>query len=221
MTDQRAIDQQGPEGHKPLRFEDYRLLTHKLARQLAGWMKARGRRGAEPSHEDITQDLAMIWVLCRDRFDPSLGVKFSTYYTRAALNHWAALRKRVDRENITMSFDEKPPEGALDNHSLSEVLADPDDLDPEEVFARREWAEQVLKANPLLARLMALSADPPQELRGELAALAAQRIYARSRGIEMDQNAATAFTPKLLGRMFRFNWRQYARSRLQAAEEAA
>lgn len=194
---------------RPLRFQDYERLTHKLARRLYGWSAARGRRGAQPSYEDIFQDLAVIWTQCRDRYDPNLGAQFSTYYTRAALNHWQVLARQVNRDNATVSFDE--PVGASDDGeglTLESVLTDPEDLDPEEAFSRRQWAEQSLAKSPLLARLVELSADPPEELEAELAAMRAQREWAAEQGVVMDGSAPTAFTPSLLNRTLRFNWRQ-------------
>lgn len=201
---------------KPLRFEDYERLTHKLTRKLYGWACARDRQGKPPAYEDIFQDLAVIWVQCRDGFDPSQGVQFSTYYTVAAIRHWARLELQVKRENTTISLDE-PVRSQEDSVLLEEILVDPTELTPEEHLARREWASGSLGANPLLARLVEISTHPPPELKRELMALAAQRVWAQQQGLAVDQSAPSVLTPTLLGRTFGFNWRH--RLAMQISEE--
>lgn len=202
MTDKPAVDPGS------LRFQDYERLTHALTRKLCGWVAARDRSGATPSYEDIFQDLAMVWVQCRDRFDPTRGVMFSTYFTRAALNQWQRLAKQINQSRHTVSMDEPMLQSA--DYTLAEAVGDPDQLSPEDVLAQKEWVEQLMQANPLLARLVELSASPPEDLRDELAALEAQREWALSQGIETLNLVPAAFTPQLLSRTFNFNWRHRA-----------
>lgn len=199
----------------PLRFEDYERLIHKLTRKFYGWACVAAHRGKTPSYDDIFQDLALVWVQCRDQFDPSVGAPFSSYYYRAALNHWPRCAKQVMAENATVSIEE--PVNPDDQVRLEELLTDPAELSPEERFARREWVDASLDDNPLLSRLLELSADPPPDLKRELMALAAQQVWMRERGLPVDQPAPVAFTPNLLIGTFNFNWRH--RLLLRVSEE--
>jgi hypothetical protein len=204
-----AIDQ-------TLRFEDYERLIHKLARVLYGRACARDKVGVQPSYEDIFQDLCVVWTMCRDAFDHTRGVKFATYFFNAAMNRWRYVARDISRQNATVSISQFLTNEEVD---IEDLLIDPNDIDPEANFARKEWARLALERNPLLARLIELSANPPQEFEAELVALKAQREWAKELGVTMEEQVPVNFTPTLLGQTFRFNWRQ--RLAMKPFEEAA
>jgi DNA-directed RNA polymerase specialized sigma24 family protein len=192
-----------PRDPATVRFQDYQRLVHMLSHKLCGWASARGGR---LDHDDVAQELAVIWVRCRDGFDPTRGVRFASYFARAAINHWSVLRRELDTQRSTISLDQSPSDDA--EMTLAEVLSEADQLSPEEKLLRDEQLEATLTANPLLARLVQLSANPPPELHAQLTAIQAQAQWARELGVESLDAPPVALTPRLLGRTFRFNWRQ-------------
>jgi hypothetical protein len=185
-----------------LRFQDYERLAHFLTRKLCGWAQA---RGANPDYGDLFQEVALVWSVCRDQFDPSRGVKFSAYFAQAALHHWGKLRRQIQRDKRMVSFDHSPSQEM--EQAMWDALPDERACNPESQVLREETIEGLLEANPLLARLVELSVDPPDELTHELAAMRSQVAWAQELGVHDLDAPPVALTPRLLSKTFRFNWR--------------
>jgi len=159
----------------------------------------------------------MTWVRCRDGFDPSHGVKFSTYFANS-VNH------NFNRGVLVAKLIGKQPEGGIvslnksvsgpDSDSdltLAEVLEDEHAVDPELMVDARLLLDRKMAADPLLAQVVTLLAAPPPELAAELEAFRCLRQRAIDQGIETRHTtsaAPTTLTLGLLNRIFRFNWRE-------------
>lgn len=66
-------------------------LVHLIARKCYGWTSA---LGVSVDYEDVFQDVSVAFVTAATSFDPTQGIKFSAYLTRAAMNE---VRKTVGR----------------------------------------------------------------------------------------------------------------------------
>lgn len=191
-----------------LRFSDYENLTHALTHKICGWARA---AGGHLAYEDVFQDLALVWVRCRDQFDPSQGAKFGTYYYNAALHEWGRFKReiRVQRRTVSASVsgEEDGQDGQDERGADITGIADDATASPEEQLIQRQRAAVALRRNPLMHRLISLSVEAPDDLQAELHALAAQRDWAARCGTPISETPPTALTPVILSRIFGFNWR--------------
>lgn len=72
-----------------LEFESNIGLVHVVARKCYGWAKA---LGVAMDYDDVFQEVSLAYVTAQRGFNPQLGLKFSSYLTRAALNQ---MRKSI------------------------------------------------------------------------------------------------------------------------------
>lgn len=200
MTDPQAA----PE---PLRFEDYEKLCHWIARRLyAGQQSDDGRL----AYDDVFQEVAIQWCKCRDAFDPSKGVKFSTFFVRSTLPQWRNVRRRLMGSNVGVTDSLHQLLGSGDGEGEVEMIAlieDQGATNPEAAAIRSEAVRMEFETNPLLERLSQLVVSPPPELQAQLEALQAQRAWGQELGVSMPE-PATSFTPSMLGQLFNFDWRR-------------
>lgn len=87
-------------------------LVHLIARKCFGWTSA---LGVSVDYEDVFQDVSMAFVTAATSFDPTQGIKFSAYLTRAAMNE---VRKTVGRMTGLKRLNESEKE------ALSKLEAD-------------------------------------------------------------------------------------------------
>lgn len=64
-------------------------LIHLITRKCLGWVMA---LGVQLDYEDVFQEVSLAFVTASRQYDPSTGIKFSAYLTRAAYNQ---IRKTV------------------------------------------------------------------------------------------------------------------------------
>ena len=64
-------------------------LIHLITRKCMGWVMA---LGVQLDYEDVMQEVSLAFVTASRQYDPSTGIKFSAYLTRAAYNQ---IRKTV------------------------------------------------------------------------------------------------------------------------------
>jgi hypothetical protein len=190
-----------------IRFEDYEKLTHWLSRRLV----ARGQgEGVALPYGDVFQELVLVWLRCRDGFDQAVGVKFSTYYVRAAVWEYRNIKRALAGQYARHMVSLSDQVGGAGEESLDwiDVIPDLSAENPEAQVALAQSVEQEMAINPALHRLTELAANPPPELARELEALAAQAAWAKHLGVVQPETMPTALTPMMLRRLFRLNWRQ-------------
>lgn len=66
-----------------LDFQSNIGLVHVVARKCYGWTKA---LGISLDYDDVFQEVSLAYVTAQRGYNPDLGIKFSAYLTRAALN---------------------------------------------------------------------------------------------------------------------------------------
>lgn len=188
-----------------LRFEDYEKMCHWLARRLSG--KANGQ--AIP-YDDLFQEICIQWCKCRDSFDPTKGVKFSTYFIRSVLPQWRQFRRAILGKHVdeTDSLHERFAFDEGEGAELIDTLADQRAGSPETDLLRREAIEVELERNPLLARLTEIAVKPGPDLLTQLEALQAQHAWAAELGVQGQLRPARHITPHMMRKLFNLNWRQ-------------
>jgi len=185
-----------------LDFKDHIKLAKYLTRQVM-----RRYAGVRLEFDDVFGEVALIWVRCRDGFDPEFGVQFTTYFTRAV--HKSAsniVRHLRDPALASAARLDQPIFTDEDGEDGSMQIADIGALSPERGAIISEALITINKSSPLLTRLLALCRDQPAELIQELHAAQAHRDYAARRGHFVEE-PASALTPRVLGQIFKFNWR--------------
>lgn len=196
-----------PGAPKPLRFEDYENLCHWITRKLVAGQHQSMRR---MSYEDVFQEIALLWCKCRDNYDPSLGVKFSTYFSRSALLQWRNLRRGLLGRNaeLTDSLHEVIGNDGEGPTERMDLMPDYEATNPELAAMRAEAVRLECDANPLLAKLTELAVKPPPDIHRHLKALQAQHAWAKQLGVTLAERAPEALTPTMVRDMLLLNWRQ-------------
>jgi hypothetical protein len=195
-------------GKSALKFEDYTGLVN-----WASWrvVARAARSGIKVEQQDIYQELAIVWVNCSKGFDPDHGVKFSTYFVRAAFHEYRRIVNRLAGPNAreTVSMDRGPSAHPFrdDGDNMDFVLADHEADNPETRAIRDSEVEEALDASPLLRRLSEVCLDPDEEMQRELAALKAQVDWAKRIGAPLNSQAPTGLTPRMAGKAMGLNWR--------------
>lgn len=187
----------------PLRFEDWQRMAHLLTNKL---LARASRSGFRVEREDVFQHVAMTWMRCRDGFDPERGVTFATYFWQATMLGFGRItRSECDPTSRYAWCLDAPISAEEGDQSAQSLLADPTET-IDETVDRAMRLRKIAETHPILGRFIGLLTETPDELNAELEAAAAQRRYALSRGIKMDQ-PPTQLTPEALSRIFDFNWR--------------
>ena len=193
-------------GHNsaPLRWEDSKRIAKFQAWQL--WRRAH-KRGVRVDIEDVEAEIAMVWVRCRDGFDPDRGVAFDTYFSRSCQHHLTSLCQRYgDRAmDSAIKLDHPMRADSGEDGGYMEIL-DHSQRSPEQNAIISEVIERARHTDPVLVRMLELCAEGDQDLDAEIEAAHAQVEFAQQQGVDMPA-APTTMTPKLLVKAFDFNWR--------------
>jgi hypothetical protein len=194
----------------PLVWSNYERLAHKLTGALVKHSNSQGR---PLEYQDVFQEVYILFDNCVKNYSDESGVPFSVYFFKGGLRSYQLIRKRLLGKNVdyTESLD-RPIVGPNSDGdmTLHDVVIDRTTRDPEALVADRQQAEQCLRENPALAKLVAIMNDPPEELRVELERLAAQQEWARQLGFRNSRMSSPRFTLMMLRRLFNFDWRQHA-----------
>lgn len=173
-----------PAGVKP--FEECRRTIRALA--FKGLQRAHAAGYRTLQLEDVEQEMAITWIAAAERFDASHGVAFSTYFQTAVwqnFNRWLERELRVVHQTpISLDLG-----GSLlcstNDQDLHGVLADPDQVLPEETVIMAERRRRVMnsrKLSPLALKFLELLDNPPPELHQEVDRLRTRVEHARTRG---------------------------------------
>ncbi|WP_342234556.1 sigma factor [Inquilinus sp. OTU3971] len=158
--------------------QDQRLI-HKIAHKAHRWLLAAGVRGVE--FEDVVQEISMTWVMACERFNPELGLQFSTYFYTAA---WRNITRTIQGEAgecqaTNVSLDATRGE---DGDMTIQVAADEEDADV--LIERKQRQREVMRRLSPKARMaVQIVRDPPKELMAEFEQLRERMRYGRARGI--------------------------------------
>ena len=123
----------------------------------------------------------MTWVMACERFNPELGLQFSTYFYTAA---WRNITKTIRSEAgecqaASVSLDAARGE---DGDMTIQVAADEEEADA--LIERKQRQREVMRRLTPKARMaVQIVRDPPKELMAEFEQLRERMRYGRSRGI--------------------------------------
>jgi hypothetical protein len=202
-----------------LNYKDYEGLVAWCASKI---LRRAAAQGLHLEIKDVTQEVAMVWVRCAARFDPSRGVKFSTYFARAAAHEYGDIVAGLcpDRGRVVASLND--PVRTHDGGEMERIECTPDDNaeDPERQLLQSDHLAQALAVRPLLRRVAEICAAPDVEMRRELAALKSQSEWARQLGVKAHHQLPTGLTPRMVGKAVGFNWRD-RRLLIESLEGAA
>lgn len=184
-----------------IKFEDHHGLIYNQA--MYGWTWA-SQIGVNMSFEDMFQEASLAFVLAAQGFNQEAGIRFSTYYVKAAFSRFRytlgimsgvknlntkqreeiAIRKeenRVRQRNgqallpsvsyglNPISFTDMTTSGEDGDFEPFELTLRSPELTPEEVYEKRQLAEQLTKnLSPLAALVLSWLQDPPEEMIEEM-----------------------------------------------------
>lgn len=190
----------------------YDGLIDWTARRLIGRAKD---EGLDLDFRDVRQEMAILWVHCTRKFDQAHGVKFSTYFVRAAdheyTNACRSLLGRNFRQTSSLNAKVGGRGEGYDECELQDLMQDESADDPETHAIRGQEVERTVLYDPVVQQLFRLTVSPDEpEIQRELEALRHQVEFSKRIGQPMPQPPTTV-TPGMLGRMFKLNWRQRQR----------
>lgn len=158
-------------------------LVHSTARRIRGRIVA---IGIQMDHEDVVQELSVVFIKAFDGFDESKG-KFSTYFMWSAFNHFNKMASQHER---SVEFSARSVE------EMSTWTSDGDTMDmadlipsgeptPEQQVASLQAVEQALDSlSPLARSIVEVSMNPPECLEFENMASRVHAEHSRSMGIQ-------------------------------------
>lgn len=135
-------------------------------------------RGTELEFDDLFQEARMTYFRAVEKFDPDIGVQFSTYLYRSVRNNLSRIAKKAIGENFsTSSMDEQMSE---DGRCLHDELPG----DGEDMTARLDRLEQEARNFARLSenaqKVIAVLDSPSPELRRELLRMQAFRAHCKA-----------------------------------------
>jgi RNA polymerase sigma factor (sigma-70 family) len=144
--------------------------------------------GAALDYDDVFGDVRIAFVEAHQKFDPTKGFEFNTYFARAAYNKLNRVAEDVEEERITngvRSFEELTTDE--DMHAIERIPCEA--MTPDEWLERREASEAMERVveglSPIAAVIVEWIAQPPKLLLEEVAKHQAHAEYARSVGQDM------------------------------------
>ncbi|TDW20532.1 sigma-70-like protein [Rhizobium azibense] len=187
------------------------MIDHKesvdLIRRLA-WSIARKLHGSgatSMSHEDVEQELWIVWCRARDTFDPTLGVPFKAYLLegirRSKLGLNRTMFKRIAEERaksldapIAMNGDDSS-EG-----SLLDIIASGDDSAEDKLAEETHLAWALRKLSARASLFLKLLYEQPPELLEQMRQLKARSDWAKEIGAQniLISQITTAFVFRLM-----------------------
>lgn len=141
-------------------------LVHKVSRKIYNRLLA---MGASVEYNDIVQEATVVMIKAHERFDPSLGFKFSTYYYRSTYNELNKFAESYEKDvNIlgVMSM-----QGAVDDDGDMidmESSIDGGHGSPEQMLEAKQLLRQIKRElSPLAYQMLQFMCDPPEDFLRE------------------------------------------------------
>lgn len=145
-----------------------------LVRRVAIKVHARAlAMGLSLPYDDIEQEASIVFLRAYEGFNPDLGFKFSTYFTKSAynqLNKYLETQGGKDREEL----------GLFSMHAAVHDDGEPIDMEsmiegdfdtPEECLEEKQLIEYITNSiSPLANQMIQFVVDPPPELQEEFQA---------------------------------------------------
>lgn len=184
-------------------YEDYVRLLKKYAGKGLRRLHAAGARSIE--YGDVLSHMSETWLSASRGYDPSFGVPFIPYLSRAIwinFNRWA--NEQIGEEGSHISIDTQPTDTEEGEGGLHDLLADDRAEDPILQILRREsFARVMRRLSPDAQTFIRLLLNPPEELYKENEAIQARCAYGRDRGINAARPKHITFS--LIGRLMGLN----------------
>lgn len=157
-------------------------FVHTIARKCYGRLQG---MGAAKDYDDVFGDVRIAFLEAHQKFDPTKGFEFNTYFARSAYNRLNRVADSVEEERITngvRSFEELS--GDDDLAAVERIASEA--MTPDEWLEQREAAEameQVIQGmSPMAALIVEWIAQPPAALLEEIVKHQAHAEYGRSLG---------------------------------------
>jgi RNA polymerase sigma factor (sigma-70 family) len=160
-------------------------FVHTIARKCYGRLQG---MGAALDYDDVFGDVRIAFLEAHQKFDPTKGFEFNTYFARSAYNKLNRVAGDVEEERITngvRSFEELTTDD--DMHAVERIACQA--ITPEQWMEQREAADAmervVERLSPIAGLIVEWIAQPPKALLEEIAKHQAHAEYARSVGENM------------------------------------
>ncbi|AGC36089.1 RNA polymerase sigma factor [Rhizobium phage RHEph10] len=173
-----------------------RRLSWSIARKL------HGNGATSLSHEDVEQELWLVWCRARDTFDPTLGVPFKAYLIEGIRRSKLAINrqmfKRIGEERAQRLDAPVGNDGEGDN--LIDLMPSSAPLPDAQVDEATHIAWALKKLSERTALFLKLLYEQPPELLEQMRLLKARAEYAKSIGAQniLISHITTSFVFRLM-----------------------
>lgn len=165
-----------------IKFEDYKKLVHSLA-----WKAQRNmhNHGVRVDYDDLYQEFAVSFVLARNAFDSTKGIKFSTYYVNAAWRNFIKFSKGSAKDAYHASLD-ADAYGDEDSPSKHEIIPDGSENAQERLEREHRTAYIFSQLSPNTRKAIELLENTPEILKKEFDAVCAKRRMQQANGEDVN-----------------------------------
>ncbi|MBX4911399.1 hypothetical protein HJA82_29235 [Rhizobium bangladeshense] len=173
-----------------------RRLSWSIARKL------HGNGVTSMSHDDVEQELWIVWCRARDTFDPTLGVPFRAYFLKGV----ELTRREISRKTFKRIGEERaqrldaPVGGEDGNDMLVDLMPSNDPLPDAQADETTHLTWALSKLSARAALFLKLLYEQPPELLEQMRLLKARAEYAKSIGAQniLISQITTSFVFRLM-----------------------
>lgn len=216
-------------------WDDYKRMATMFARKAV----TRAQKvGINLELDDAIQEMAITFLNCQAKFNPELGIKFSTYFWHSCSVTWGRIERknakpferfavRLDDHGAKIaerigSWDEEASDDEPVSDDLESGLPDWNAKCPEAAAIKDEQVRQLKRKAPMISKIISIQEEMPDDMREELKALECKNAYSRLLGLTSREVQVGGLTIINLEQIFGLNWRarRKIRSQIKAIEHA-
>lgn len=205
--------------YDPTTYEGCKNLVHTIAFRITQRLETSGLYSL--GADDVRQELWIVWLKCRERYDPERGANFVTYFYSAALRELNRIINSTYRNTLGIAPLSIQSLVGEDGEIYGSEVFGSEDGNPERILLERERRDLSMSRLSKPARkLVEYMESPPKDMQDALAASIAHAELERRQDqkARSQRGVTTAFLASYLD-IDQGAMRELRRELLDAAKE--
>lgn len=147
-------------------YEANKGLVRKVATKVFARLQA---MGAAVEYADVEQEASIIMMRTYDKFDPSLGFTFSTYFMKAAFYDLKKFIRSYEQDkNVLGVFSMSAATDGEGESVDMELTIDGHHGSPEQALEAKQLLQEIeQRLSPLAFTMLQIMMDPPEQIERE------------------------------------------------------